>query len=84
MSAPGAEAVRVWMPVAFAPFRPSGLLARAILDAARIQTVELPPEQDLHERIRFVVAALTPRGRPFTRFLLGAPARRVLLEAGFV
>ena len=33
------------------------------LDEAQIRTVELPAEQDLHARIRFVVAALTPRGR---------------------
>jgi hypothetical protein len=35
------------------------------LDPDRIATIELASDQDLRERIRFVVAALTQRGQPF-------------------
>ena len=47
-------------------------------------TIELPPAQDLHEAIRFTVAALTDAGRPFVRFLLGPDGQRLLAEAGFL
>jgi ABC-type molybdate transport system substrate-binding protein len=53
------------------------------LNPARICTTELPPEQDLHERIRFVVAALSDAGRPFVRWLLAAEAQAQLVASGF-
>ncbi|HEX2039211.1 MAG TPA: substrate-binding domain-containing protein [Acidimicrobiales bacterium] len=46
-------------------------------DAEGLQTVELGVEA------RYVVAALTDRGRPFVALLLGARGRRVLTEHGF-
>jgi len=54
------------------------------LDAGQVQTLELPAGQDLHERIRFVVAALSERGAPFVRFLLSPTGRDTLIAAGFV
>jgi molybdate transport system substrate-binding protein len=49
-----------------------------------VRTVELPPEHDLDERIRFVVGALTPHGEPFVRWLLGPTAQARLSAAGFL
>jgi len=54
------------------------------LDRSQVQTLELPPSQDLRERIRFVIAALTRRGEPFMRFLLGQQGRSQLCAAGFL
>jgi ABC-type molybdate transport system substrate-binding protein len=54
------------------------------LDPVRVQTLELPPTDDLRERIRFVVAALGARGEPFARFLLGPEAQSILRAAGFI
>lgn len=54
------------------------------LDAARVHTFELPPDTDLHTRIRFVVGALTERGQPFMRWLLGPDAQARLGSAGFL
>jgi molybdate transport system substrate-binding protein len=54
------------------------------LDSSRVQTFELPASQDLRERIRFVIAALTTRGEPFVRFLLSRQGRARLSAAGFL
>jgi molybdenum ABC transporter molybdate-binding protein len=54
------------------------------LDPDQVHTRILPPEQDLHERIRFVVAALGERGAPFVRFLLSPAGRATLAAAGFL
>ena len=54
------------------------------LDAAHIDSVELPAGQDLRELIRFVIAVLTERGRPFVRFPLSQHARQALLATGFL
>jgi ABC-type molybdate transport system substrate-binding protein len=54
------------------------------LDAALIRTIELPSDQDLHERIRFVVGALTARGEPFVRWLRGPAGQARLHAAGFL
>ena len=54
------------------------------LERSQVQTLELPPSQDLRERIRFVIAALTRRGEPFMRFLLGQQGRSQLCAAGFL
>lgn len=54
------------------------------LDRSQVQTLELPPSQDLRERIRFVIAALTARGKPFMRFLLGEQGVSQLCAAGFL
>jgi molybdate transport system substrate-binding protein len=54
------------------------------LDPGQVHTLELPAGQDLRERIRFVVAALSERGVAFVRFLLGPAGRDALLAAGFV
>jgi hypothetical protein len=49
-----------------------------------VRTVELPPAHDLHERIHFTVAALTPVAEPFVHFLLGPTAQALLVGAGFL
>jgi molybdenum ABC transporter molybdate-binding protein len=54
------------------------------LDARVIRTIELPPGQDLHERIRFVVGALTAGGEPFVRWLRGPAGQARMAAAGFV
>jgi molybdate transport system substrate-binding protein len=54
------------------------------LDATLIRTIELPPSEDLHERIRFVVGALTTRGEPFVRWLRGPSGQARLDAAGFL
>ncbi|MGI9148695.1 MAG: molybdate ABC transporter substrate-binding protein [Chloroflexota bacterium] len=54
------------------------------LDSECVRIVELPSGQDLHERIRFVVAALTPPGKPFVRWLLEPSAQARLGAAGFL
>jgi len=54
------------------------------LDPSRVETLELPPSQDLRERIRFVIAALTAQGEPFIRFLLGRQGKSQLCAAGFL
>jgi len=54
------------------------------LDPGQVHTLALPAEQDLHERIRFVVAALSERGAPFVRYLLSPAGRDTLVAAGFV
>jgi molybdate transport system substrate-binding protein len=54
------------------------------LDVARIRTLELAPEQDLHERIRFVIGAVSPTGEPFVRWLIGPSAQAVFQTAGFL
>ena len=51
---------------------------------SRPRTIELPPQQDMREHIRFVVAAITPCAEPFVRWLLGPIARSHLLESGFL
>jgi len=53
------------------------------LNPAQIRTIELPPEEDLHERIRFVVAPLTEAGRPFASWLVGSESQAQLIAAGF-
>ena len=53
------------------------------LDPERVCTIELPPEYGMHQHIRFVIAALTPLGRPFVQWLLGPAAQSHLLNAGF-
>jgi molybdate transport system substrate-binding protein len=54
------------------------------LDPERIRTIELPPHQDLHERIRFVVGALTAAGEPLMRWLLRPAAQAQVRAAGFL
>jgi molybdate transport system substrate-binding protein len=54
------------------------------LDPALIRTVELPPHQDLHDRIRFVVGGLTERGEPFARWLRGPIGQAHSSAAGFL
>jgi molybdate transport system substrate-binding protein len=54
------------------------------LDPGVLEAIELPPEQDMHDRIRFVIAALTSAGRPFVRWLLDAPGQQRLQAAGFL
>jgi molybdate transport system substrate-binding protein len=54
------------------------------LDPRRVRTVELPPTQDFHERIRFVVAALTVRGQRFVGYLLSSDGQAKLRAAGFL
>jgi len=54
------------------------------LDRSEVHTLELPPGQDWRERIRFVVAALSPRGEPFVRFLCGPRGQPQLRAAGFL
>jgi molybdenum ABC transporter molybdate-binding protein len=53
------------------------------LDPAHIRTVVLPPEQDMHAHIRFVVAALSDAGKPFVRWLLAPEAQAHLVASGF-
>jgi molybdate transport system substrate-binding protein len=54
------------------------------LDPTLIDTVELPDDQDLHARIRFVVGALSPAGQPFVRWLLEPDAQAHFRAAGFL
>ena len=53
------------------------------LDADLMRTIELPADEDMHEHVRFVVAALTEHGTPFVRWLLQPDARAALDAAGF-
>jgi molybdenum ABC transporter molybdate-binding protein len=61
-----------------------GMLYVSEARALEFRTIELPPEHDLHERVRFVVAAMTPAAHPFVRWLLGSDAQARLATAGFV
>jgi hypothetical protein len=54
------------------------------LGLARASGELLLPHEDLHERIRFVVGALTERGQPFVDWLLGPAAHARLRTAGFL
>jgi hypothetical protein len=54
------------------------------LDPLLVRTVELPPHEDPHERIRFVIAGITRRGEPFVRWLCRPGAQQRLRASGFL
>jgi len=54
------------------------------LDALTVKTLELAANEDLHDRIRFVIAALTPRGEPFVHWLLDTQGQQRLSAGGFL
>jgi molybdate transport system substrate-binding protein len=53
------------------------------LEAAQIRTIPLLSEQDMHEKIRFVITALSDGGTPFMRWLLAPEAQAQLVAWGF-
>jgi len=54
------------------------------LDVTAVKTIELSADEDMRSRIRFVIAAITPRGQPFVHWLLGTPGQKRLAASGFL